>query len=275
MSRVRGTYSNRDYSLHRCESCHFAFISDPWLEFDQIYDERYYAGKGADPLVDYGFELENPERTVRQYEWRGISAVLKQLTGGISASRCLDYGCGNGGLVRYLRERTEAEALGFEEGQIADQARRLGIPILTRDELGARSGCFDVVMAIEVLEHTIDPLAELRTMRDLLRSGGLLFLTTGNAEPFADRLERWSYVIPEIHVSFFEPRTLATALRLSGFTPASLIPGPGFDNILKFKVLKNLRIHRRGILTDLLPARGARLADRRVRLSEQPIGWAC
>jgi hypothetical protein len=54
---VHGTYSGRDYELRRCDVCRFAFIADPWTDFGQIYDERYYDGRGADPLVDYRFEL--------------------------------------------------------------------------------------------------------------------------------------------------------------------------------------------------------------------------
>src|SRR5262249_15253268 len=128
---------------------------------------------------------------------------------------------------------------------------------------------------IEVLEHTVDPVAELRRLRALLRPGGLLFLTTGNADPFADRLTSWSYVIPEIHVSFFEPRTLEHAMRESGFRPANADLDGGFDDILKFKVLKNLKIRRRNLVTDFLPAAPlAAAAERRVRLREHPVGWA-
>ena len=76
--------------------------------------------------------------------------------------------------------------------------------------------------AIEVLEHTLEPLAELRRIRKLLRPGGLLFLTTGNAAPFASDLLRWSYIIPEIHISFFEPSTLEYALHAAGFRPAPI-----------------------------------------------------
>ena len=272
---MRGDYSAREYELRRCDVCGFAFIADPWTDFELIYDARYYDGRGADPLVDYHFELAEPERTIRQYEWRGVTRLVERLLGGLDGVRWLDFGCGNGGLVRYVNQRTSASAWGFEEGSIAAEARALGIPILSSDALATAGASFDVVTAIEVIEHTIDPLAELRTIRSLLRKGGLLFLTTGNAEPFASRLLRWSYIVPEIHVSFFEPRTLEYAFDKSAFRPASVSARDGFDEILKFKVLKNLRVHRRSRVTDLIPAGPlAAVADRKVRLSRHPIGWA-
>lgn len=272
---MHGEYSGRDYELRRCDACGFAFIADPWTEFDKIYDDRYYEGRGADPLVDYGFELAEPSRTIRRYEWHGVSQLVERLLGGLAGVRWLDFGCGNSGLVRYLLEHTEAHAEGFEEGAIATTARRRGIPILSRDALDQETSSFDVVTAIEVLEHTLDPLAELRTMRKLLRPDGLLFLTTGNAAPFASDLLRWPYIIPEIHVSFFEPSTLRHAFSSCGLKPGPIPARDGFDEILKFKVLKNLKIRRRSLLTDLIPPRPlAALADRRVRLRQHPVGWA-
>jgi SAM-dependent methyltransferase len=273
---VHGRYSARDYSLAQCARCGFACIVDPWTDFAEIYDERYYAGAGADPMVDYHFELDQPDRTIRGYEWDGIAKVVRDLLGQATAPvRWLDYGCGNGGLVRHLRSSAIADAIGFDEGAIADEARSRGIPIIGPDELAAEDGSFDVVTAIEVLEHTLDPLAELRAMRRLLRRGGVLFLTTGNARPYAERISSWRYVIPEIHISFFEPRTLERALTDAGFRPERRALGIGFDEILKFKVLKNLGIRRRSLLTDAIPARLiGPLADRGPRLSEHPIGWA-
>jgi SAM-dependent methyltransferase len=251
------------------------FIADPWTDFERIYDDRYYAGKGADPLVDYRFELEHPSRTIRVYEWRGIATRIERLLGGLDGVRWLDFGCGNGGLVRYVNLNTAASAQGFEQGSIATSARESGVQVMTAEEIAQEAAAFDVVTAIEVLEHTIDPLVELRTMRQLLRPGGLLFLTTGNAAPFATRLERWRYLVPEIHISFFEPATLEFALRQSGFRPDRAPLDQGFGQIMKFKVLKHLHVRRRNLLTDLLPARPlAAVAERRVRLTEHPLGWA-
>lgn len=273
---VYGPYSQRDYQLARCPTCGYAFIVDPWLDFAAIYDERYYDGQGADPLVDYRFELDHPERSIRRYEWDGLATVIADLCGGPNPSRrWLDYGCGNGCLVRHLRDRNLAEAFGFDEGSIADTARSRGIPILTSEDLAAGDGAFDVVTAVEVIEHTFDPVEELRRMRRLLRPGGLLFLTTGNAQPYAHKLVNWRYVHPEIHISYFEPRTLELALTDAGFRPEQPVLGSGFNEIMKFKILKNLHIRRRSPLTDLLPSRLiGPAADRVVKLSEHPVGWA-
>lgn len=284
---VHGHFSERDYRLARCPRCGFAFVVDPWLDFETIYDRSYYAGQGADPLVDYLFELDQPESTIRQYEWQGLSRIVQGLVGdqdpisshearqAASVGRWLDYGCGNGGLVRYLRARSVAEAFGFEQSSIAQEAGARGIPILSAEALLDEAGSFDVVTAIEVLEHTLDPVTELRRMRDLLRPGGLLLLTTGNAQPHANQLTRWRYIVPEIHISFFEPRTLERALGATGFRPERSSLGPGFDEVLKFKVLKNLRIRRRSRFTDALPpSLIGRTADRITRLGEHPVGRA-
>jgi SAM-dependent methyltransferase len=273
---VYGRFSRHNYRLGRCPACGYVFVADPWLDMSEVYDERYYAGDGADPSVDYQYELSNPGSTVRRYEWEGIAAVVASLVDQFrSPVRWLDYGCGNGGLVRFLQERGLADALGFEEGSIAAQAKSMGIPLLNRSELDVREQSFDVVTAIEVLEHTSDPMAELCRMRRLLRPGGLLFLTTGNARPYINRISGWSYVVPEVHISFFEPRTLEIAMTRAGFHPDHPSLGPGFNDVLKFKLLKSLHVRRRSLLTDVIPAGLiGPVANRRTRLREHPIGWA-
>jgi SAM-dependent methyltransferase len=238
-----------------------------------IYSQDYYNGKGADPYVDYVFELEHPEQTIRRYEWRGLLRILRSLTSLNPETTWLDFGCGNGGLVRYAHERGLRQVVGFEEGWITDQARNRDIPILERQQLNEYAGRCDLVTAIEVLEHVADPLAELAAIRKLLKPGGVFFFTTGNARPFRERLPSWRYVVPEIHLSFYEPETLALALGKVGFGVE--YPGylPGYTDVITFKTLKSLRFRCLSTLQRALPwPLLARILDRRLAISAHPVG---
>lgn len=262
------------YLLRRCNSCFYSMISNPRTDYESLYDEDYYSGKGADWCINYLAELEHPGATLRKFEWRGIIRAVGYLMGDLSKVEWLDFGCGYGGLVRAGRD-AGIHIQGFDEGWIRTRALEAGIPVLGRDDLSKLAGSFDVVTAVEVLEHLIDPVSVLTEIRALLRPGGILFLTTGNAQPYRNRLPSWSYVIPEIHLGYFEPETMAEAMRRSGFKPEW--PGfiPGFADIIHVKTLRFFGRCYTHAWERLVPwPLVARVVDRRFHVSAHPIGRA-
>lgn len=270
-----GRHAGIPFFLFRCPCCLFAFVDPPWSGICQAYNEQYYRGKGVDPSVDYLFELEAPHRTVRFYEWTGFTSMIGCLTPLNRQTRWLDYGCGNGGLVRHLRQCGFGNAVGFDRGWIVGQGRKLGIPFLTEQEVSDCYGEFDVVTMLEVIEHALDPLALLQHARRLLKPNGILYLTTGNARPYRDRLLAWRYVIPEIHVSFFEPRTLEAALSRAGFRPEYRRRPCGYTDMIRFKTLKNIGVHKRSILERAVPWKlVSYFADLRYQVTYHPYGIA-
>ena len=72
----QGRLDTRMYALRHCDACGFSFVEDPRTDFENIYSEAYYRGEGADPLVDYIYEREHSDRTIRHYEWRGIARIV-------------------------------------------------------------------------------------------------------------------------------------------------------------------------------------------------------
>lgn len=262
--------ATRAYHLRRCASCGFAYVGDPDVHADP-YDDAYYRGEGADPLVDYLFDTDHPQRTIRQLEWRGTLAVVESVKSVGSGTRWLDYGCGTGGFVRWLGQRGIA-ATGYDQGRGFALARERGIPVLDDAQLD-NAGPFDVVTAIEVLEHVGDPQPAIDRIARLLAPGGVFFYTTGNAARHADSLPAWSYVVPEIHVAFFEPRTMARMLHAAGLQTVEARWSRGFSDIVAYKILKNLHVHRNTSPLAALPWQWVtRAIDRIAGVSEFPIG---
>ncbi len=271
---ARGSRTGRDFDLRACPACGFSFVANPWTDYAQIYDEAYYAGRGSDPMIDYAFEFQADTATVRAYEWRGWDRLVHQLKPG--PVKWLDFGCGCGTLVRSIAALKKDKIYGFDTGAWAARARESGLPILTEAELAAHAGTFDIVTAIDVIEHVVAPLQMLAQCRRLLKPGGILIPITANAEIVSrEKLASWSYVRPEIHVSFFTPPSLDRALSLSGFTPRPHPRGPGWHDIIRARILKNLHIKRRSLGERLLPWRLlSPLADSIYKMGRLPIGQA-
>ena len=124
--------------------------------------------------------------------------------------RWLDYGCGAGGLLRFLTDRGQLrvadraapiEPVGFDVGAFTQRIKSDGqLHLLDVAQLEAvPDGHFEVITCIEVIEHIAAPRPVVAQIARLLAPGGLLILTTGNMRsPIARVLRmRFPYLTPE------------------------------------------------------------------------------
>lgn len=102
-----------------------------------------------------------------------------------------DIGCG-GGLASEPMARLGAAVTGFDAaeeslGVARAHAAAGGLEIDYRNELAedaaARGARFDVVLALEVVEHVADPQGFLTAVSTLLRPGGIAIFSTLNRTP--------------------------------------------------------------------------------------------
>jgi hypothetical protein len=133
----KGYLDQRDYFLRRCSQCHFTFTDNYRSDFSCLYDESYYRGCGADPIVHYLCESENPNNTIRIYLWDALIQAFKILCP--HGQRWLDYGSGLGGLVAYGRLQG-LDIWGYEtEGYALERSLSLGIPMIAEKEFGQKN----------------------------------------------------------------------------------------------------------------------------------------
>lgn len=149
--------------------------------------------------------------------------------------RILDIGCG-GGLIAEPMARLGAEVVGADaaEGNIAVarlHAERHGLAIdyrvTTAEALAAQGEGFDVVLALEIVEHVADPASFVATCHDLVRPGGLILMTTLNrtARSFgaailgAEWVMRWLPRGTHDWNRFITPDELAQMMQRAGLIP--------------------------------------------------------
>jgi SAM-dependent methyltransferase len=115
----------------------------------------------------------------------------------------------------------EWDRYGVEPARAAVEiAERRGVKVLadTLDNLGPDVAPFDAVLAIDVVEHLVEPVPFFRRISELLKPGGVFVLLTGNTSALAWRLQGsmfWYCSLPE-HVSFYDRRSLDELGRRSG-----------------------------------------------------------
>lgn len=160
--------------------------------------------------------------------------------------RILDVGCGTGANLLMLSEYGDAEGVDVSEDALAF-CRERGlekVKLGAGEKLPYADGTFDLVTALDVVEHMDDDLAGLREMRRVLRPGGrvLLFVPTfmflwGVQDDVSNHRRR--YRMPELrrvlekagfeierttyaNITFFLPILLMRKLmRLTGIKAAS------------------------------------------------------
>ena len=102
-----------------------------------------------------------------------------------NASFLLDVGCGGGRFLQFMKENRDLRVVGLEASRfLAEKAGRKGLDIVIGDvqATGFRDGSFDVVTLWDAIEHLPRPLDALDENRRILSPGGVIILSTPNAE---------------------------------------------------------------------------------------------
>jgi len=200
-----------------------------------------------DAMADRWWDTAGPMRALLQMNPARIGWIAERVGRHFPASAdtaLLDIGCG-GGIAAEALARRGYRVLGVDAAAAAIVAARrhadgLALPLAyrqaTADDLLAEDLRFNVITALEVIEHVEDPANFIATLRALLAPGGLLFLSTLNrtrrsylaAKVGAEYLLRW--LPPGTHDwrRFIMPDEMGTLLRAAGLRVADLA-GLAFD----------------------------------------------
>jgi methionine biosynthesis protein MetW len=161
-----------------------------------------------------------------------VSGIISRIVP--QGARVLDVGCGTGALSTLLRDVRGASVVGVEPDPArAALARERGIEAVTgvlSPSLHETLGRFDVAIYADVLEHLVDPLAELVKVGPFLNAGGIVVISVPNVAHWSVRMEllrgRFRYaevgIMDATHVRWFTEETVRQLLDQAGVDLVSI-----------------------------------------------------
>jgi len=159
-------FRQNEYRIFRCGACGLVFknsiLSDD--SFELLYGDVDFSNWSACRT----YPSERP--------------VLRHLDSLPAGSQVLDFGCSSGRLLEQANPRIGK--WGFEVNKTAAReaaAKGIQMPADWKN-LKSLQQTFDAVLLMDVFEHLSNPTMLLREMTELVKPGGMLVVSTGNAD---------------------------------------------------------------------------------------------
>ena len=203
-SNINLLFTINNHSVLKCQQCNFTQIADKLTasETQKIYNNNYFSSTKYKDL-----EIQKKENL------RRISIIRRHFT--YENPVVLDAGCSTGDFIALAH--SDMEISGIDISPYAVEIAKTKCPEIAHriwsDNLENHNlpkSHFDAICLWDVIEHLWDPGSTCRQLKESLKSGGYIFISTPNIESsFAKLLGKyWPFMTPPEHMSFFGPKSI-------------------------------------------------------------------
>jgi len=201
-----------------CESCRLGMLEQNTEDLQRYYDEDYRKLHG--PRVGHATDYDEIFETYVDYQGPRVELLRPHLS---SSTRLLDIGCSTGHLLKNLKPLVgEAVGIDYDSGAAAYAGRRVGIETHSGElaDSPLARGSFDVVTAVQVMEHAPNPIAFASELKTYLKPAGLLFVEVPNLDDpllsVYDVEPYHTFFFHQAHLFYFTGPSLTAVMERAG-----------------------------------------------------------
>lgn len=197
------TYGVRKwYYLEKCPNCDLFWVSNPDTDYEKLYSTNeywttYQKDKWSRPTL-----TERLEHDLKYSQDRTNEILKYKLFGKVT-----EIGCSSGTLLKCLKEKG-FDPQGIElSTEVCKQAQDYSGCIVTKDINNIKTQSQDITIAIDVLEHVLNPIKEIQNWIRITKTNGLIFLELpdSSCESAINGGIDWDYIVPTEHIYYFKP----------------------------------------------------------------------
>lgn len=160
-------------------------------------------------------------------------------------SRILDIGCAYGFYLKYLEKDYETYGIDISLHAV-EKAKQIckdsKIAVMSAERLEFKNNFFDLILCLDVLEHSINPKKCLENCRAILKNNGFLIVSVPNTKSIFKNLKGkdWFAYKDKTRISVFDREKWEELFKRYNFEILKCF-SEGFWDISYFKFLKQLQ----------------------------------
>jgi 2-polyprenyl-3-methyl-5-hydroxy-6-metoxy-1,4-benzoquinol methylase len=208
--------------LSTCKKCKFVFVTKIPTHTELLEEYAKYSRSYAISHI-----------TMNRYD-----ELLKVFEKYKVNNNIIDVGAGDGHFIG-LAKKKGWNAFATEFDDISVQLCMEKEVIVHKGKLNTANyskNYFDIIYSAEVIEHINNPQEEINNFRQILRTGGIVYITTPNYNSISRKIlkSKWNVFNYPEHLSYYTPNTLTKLFEAHGFKKVS-IETTGFSPSRYFK----------------------------------------
>jgi SAM-dependent methyltransferase len=204
----------RNFHFFRCQNCQLLFVH-PAYDAREIYDETYFKG-GSHGFGFSNYEIDKIASS--KYLTKLLKWALRESKG--ESQRLLDVGAANGFFLTICNnEGIEAEGVEISQ-EAVNWAEKLGrkVTCSTIEDFKTYRK-YEIISALDVLEHISRPVEFIQSIRELLAEKGIFLINVPYEGSLSAKLagKKWHALLPPEHWFYFNKRSIRHLLESNGF----------------------------------------------------------
>ena len=245
--QLQRIFNDTQYKIDLCNNCNHLYYSQPPTL--QQLTEMY---------MTHAENLKAKHKGHQKNNFDVIKSSIKKYIRicGKRNPKILDYGSGAGIWSQIAYDLGE-NITAFEPH--TERVEHRGYKMISNlDDLKKQK--FDIIFLNQVLEHTLDPIFELRIIRDLTKDGSILISGVPNAGAISKKhfIKTWPYhntshvMAPFQHLHGFSQKSFLKAHERAGFKYLYIDQISGVKNLVKYSMVEFANLLSRSISTSFI-----------------------